>query len=97
MGWQESPAVWEVPANERNALVKVFKGLIDYTIEHFQTEERYFEELSYPETNAHKKEQAEGALVISFELLDFLYDWLMKHTSESEVKFRIFLDRRDLR
>jgi hemerythrin len=96
---------------ERSLLAKVFDELIDYTIEHFQTEERYFAELSYPDERAHKKEHdelteqvadlqrrfAEGDLVISFELLDFLYDWLMKHTGDSDIKFRNFLNGRELR
>jgi hemerythrin len=93
---------------ERSALAHIFNELIDYTIDHFQTEERCFVELSYPESQAHKKEHddlteqvmklqsqfSEGDLVISFELLDFLYDWLMKHTSDSDIEFREFLDAR---
>ncbi len=39
-----------------------------------------------------KSQFDEGGLVVSFELLDFLYDWLMKHTSDSDIKFRRFLD-----
>ena len=94
---------------ERSTLANIFNELIDYTINHFQTEERYFVNLSYPDSQAHKKEHddlteqvvklqsqfAEGDLVISFELLDFLYDWLMKHTSDSDIKFRRFLEERD--
>lgn len=94
--------------SERGALAKVFNELIDYTIYHFQTEERCFAELAYPDARVHKKEHdeltaqvvalqsqfVEGDLVISFELLDFLYDWLMKHTSDSDIKFRKFLDGR---
>ena len=94
---------------ERSTLANIFNELIDYTIYHFQTEERYFVDLAYPDAQAHKKEHddlteqvvklqsqfAEGDLVISFELLDFLYDWLMKHTSDSDIKFRRFLEGRD--
>jgi hemerythrin len=95
--------------SERSTLARIFNELIDYTINHFQTEERYFADLAYPDAQAHKREHdelteqvvrlqgqfAEGDLVISFELLDFLYDWLMKHTSDSDVRFRIFLDGLD--
>jgi hemerythrin len=91
---------------ERGALAKVFNELIDYTIYHFQTEEGYFARLGYPEADAHKREHddlaaqvlrlqeqfAEGDLVISFELLDFLYDWLMKHTGDTDLKFKRFLN-----
>lgn len=91
---------------ERSALALIFDELIDYTITHFQTEERYFAELDYPDAAAHKKEHddltaqvvrlhgqfVDGDLVISFELLDFLYDWLMTHTGDSDIKFKKFLD-----
>ena len=94
---------------ERSTLAHIFNELIDYTIDHFQTEERYFVNLSYPDSQPHKKEHddlteqvvklqsqfAEGDLVISFELLDFLYDWLMKHTSDSDIKFKRFLEERE--
>lgn len=91
---------------ERSVLARVFGELIDYTIIHFRTEERYFAELAYPDAAAHKAEHDDltmqvlrlhsrfenGDLVISFELLDFLYDWLMRHTGETDLKFRAFLD-----
>jgi hemerythrin len=94
---------------ERSALAHVFNELIDYTIYHFRTEEGYFAALAYPDAPAHKKEHddltaqvlalqsqfVEGDLVISFELLDFLYDWLMNHTSDSDLKFKKFLDNRN--
>lgn len=94
---------------ERSALTRVFNELIDYTIEHFQTEERSFAALAYPDALTHKKEHddltaqvvklqnqfVEGDLVISFELLDFLHDWLMNHTSDSDIKFKRFLDTRE--
>jgi hemerythrin len=94
---------------ERSALARIFNELIDYTIYHFKTEEGYFSVLAYPDSAAHKKEHddlteqavklqsqfSEGDLVISFELLDFLYDWLMKHTSDSDIKFKKFLEGRD--
>lgn len=91
---------------ERSALARIFDELIDYTIYHFQTEERYFAELDYPDAATHKREHddltrqvvklheqfVEGDLVISFELLDFLYDWLMTHTGDSDIKFKSYLN-----
>lgn len=94
---------------ERSVLARVFDELIDYTIYHFQTEERYFASLAYPEAGTHKTEHddltaqvvklqsqfIDGDLVISFELLDFLYDWLMTHTGNSDIAFKKFLDERN--
>ncbi|MBP7654136.1 hemerythrin family protein [Candidatus Dependentiae bacterium] len=90
---------------EQGALAKILISLIDYTVEHFETEEKYFAKYSYPDTEAHKKEHVDltqkaidlqqqfkdGNLTISFDLLDFLYDWLTTHTSESDKKFSEFL------
>ena len=90
---------------EQGTLAKILVSLIDYTVEHFETEEKYFAEYSYPHTAEHKNEHIkltqaaielqekfkEGNLTISFDLLDFLYDWLTTHTSDSDKKFSDFL------
>ncbi len=90
---------------EQGVLAEVFNLLIDYTVEHFETEENYFTQCSYPDTDAHKKEHNDltqkaielqqefksGNLTISFDLLDFLYDWLMEHTSNQDKKFASYL------
>lgn len=90
---------------EQGTIAKILISLIDYTVEHFETEEQYFALNSYPDIEEHKKEHVEltqkaielqqqfkdGNLTISFELLDFLYDWLTNHTSNSDKKFSNFL------
>ena len=90
---------------ERRTLAIGFSGMIDYTVEHFHTEERLFSATNYPDAAAHKKEHdeltetavklqqqfSEGNLVISFDLLNFLYDWLMNHTSGSDKAFGAYL------
>lgn len=90
---------------EQSQLTQIFDSLIDYTVSHFDTEEKYFKTYSYPGTDEHKKEHKEltekalelqsayreGNLTISFDLLDFLYDWLKDHTSDSDKKFADFL------
>lgn len=90
---------------EQAQITQIFDSLIDYTVLHFDTEEKYFKEYDYPGTDDHKKEHKdltekalelqreyrEGALTISFDLLDFLYDWLKDHTSDSDKKFAEFL------
>ncbi|WP_432738534.1 bacteriohemerythrin [Maridesulfovibrio sp. FT414] len=68
--------------------------LIDYTVEHFATEERLFLQTGFPGYEEHKRvhDDLTGKAVdiqdefrndnatISFELLDFLHQWLTEHT-----------------
>jgi hemerythrin len=75
------------------ALAGTIESLIDYTRIHFREEERRFESSAYPNTEAHKKQHrdfvdkvtdfqegfAEGRLMLSLDVMDFLSDWLVKH------------------
>ena len=79
---------------ERSTLGGIFDELIEYTVEHFNTEERLFIAHTYPGYDEHKLEHdrltgqavelqnqfREGSATISFEVLDFLHDWLVQHT-----------------
>lgn len=90
-----------VRGEEQNALAEVLEELIAYTVYHFETEEKLFKEYSYPDYELHKgqhddltkqvlelQEQFELKVVsITFEVMDFLSDWLKKHTTESDLKF----------
>jgi hemerythrin len=94
-----------VTGEERTTLAEILDELIDYTVEHFQTEEKLFEEHNYPEYDMHKKEHddltkkvlelqtqfGEGSATISFEVLDFLNDWLLNHTLHSDQKYSLYL------
>ncbi len=83
--------------------------LFDFTLEHFETEEQLFQKLSYPGFAEQKKEHDEltvkvielqkkaetGDLTISFDILDFLYDWLLNHTTTIDKKFAEFLKNKN--
>ncbi|WP_027720148.1 bacteriohemerythrin [Maridesulfovibrio zosterae] len=72
----------------------ILDELIDYTVEHFATEEKLFLETGFSGYENHKKvhddltsqavdiqnEFRNDNATISFELLDFLNDWLTTHT-----------------
>lgn len=90
---------------EQSALATVLDELIEYTVYHFDTEEQLFAEYAFPGAPEHKAEHdkltgqavelqqrmQEGETAISFEVLDFLYDWLMDHTIGLDSEFGAFL------
>ncbi len=90
---------------EQSALDKVLAELIEYTVYHFNSEEKLLKENNYPELDIHKQEHDEltrkvielqtkfrdGSATISFEVLDFLSDWLTKHTMGSDQRYAAFI------
>lgn len=99
-----------VEGAERTALGQVLNELIDYTVYHFRTEEVLFKEHNFPLLNAHKREHdaltkqvlelqaqfEEGSATISYEVLDFLHDWLVTHMAGSDRAFLYFLETSEL-
>ncbi len=89
----------------KKVLADILTRLADYTVYHFKTEEHYFEKFGYPQTDIHKqihknlvekvisfKEQFEkGGSTISYELLNFLKDWLINHIGKTDMQYVPFL------
>lgn len=83
------------------ALFTLIGKLVNYTQYHFSTEEKYFEQFSYPGTKEHteehrkftakvldvKKKVEEGRLVISTEITSFLKNWLSHHIKEVDKAY----------
>ena len=90
--------------DDQSTAGKVLDELVDYTVEHFATEERLFLAHQYPRYEEHKKEHdeltrqaleiqekfREKEITVTFALLDFLSDWLKNHTTDSDMKFARF-------
>ncbi len=82
-------------------LVQIFDKLINFAIEHFTTEEKYFDIFNYENSKYHKekhqkfksqildfqKKIGENKLKLSFELADFLEDWLVDHLMNEDQKY----------
>ena len=97
-----------VEGKEQGELFAILDELIEYTVVHFQTEERLFKEHGYPGYDEHKAVHDEltatavelqaklrdGSATLSFELLDFLHDWLMEHTLGLDQDMGPFLNAR---
>lgn len=76
--------------------------LVDYAVYHFATEEKYFDRFSFELTSEHKEEHElfkkriselnqkidNNELEISFELIDFLEDWIINHVTDSDQKYK---------
>jgi hemerythrin len=77
----------------------VFKELVEYANYHFSTEEKYFDIYNYEgkikHTESHnfykakinefiEKSKVESGTVISYQVLDFLEDWWMKHINNED-------------
>jgi hemerythrin len=93
---------------ERSALSQVLEELIDYTVYHFRSEEELFATHHYPQLEIHKQQHnalteqvlklqaefEEGSATISYEVLDFLHDWLTHHMASSDRGFLHYMEER---
>ncbi len=82
-------------------IVALIQKMADYTVYHFNTEEKYFADFNYKFTEEHKQAHAgfvskvldvqekirSGKLVVSFEITSFLRDWLREHIMGSDRKY----------
>ncbi|WP_020611976.1 bacteriohemerythrin [Sediminispirochaeta bajacaliforniensis] len=87
-------------------IAKVLDELVKYTVYHFSSEEKAFEQYDYPDTDKHKAEHQfftqkaidlqeqfqAGKLFISVDALNFLMDWVQNHILGSDAAYRSFFD-----
>ncbi len=95
---------------ERIVLKEILNKLVNYTITHFKTEENYFDQFTYPETEDHKKEHRDfvqkvsefkekfdyGDADLSYDIMKFLKDWLISHTNGVDKKYADFFHAKGL-
>ncbi|NOY83056.1 MAG: hemerythrin family protein [Kiritimatiellaeota bacterium] len=95
----------------KDVLEKTLSALSSYTVIHFKTEERYFDQFGYPDAAGHKrihdlfvqkisdfKEAFEkGRLGVSIEVMNFLRDWLKNHIMETDKRYSAFFNERGLK
>jgi hemerythrin len=80
---------------------ELLNSLVDYTIFHFQTEEKYFDLFDFSGKSEHKEEHRLlkeqvfsfqndfklGHKDLSYDLIDFLEDWLVNHLTGMDKKY----------
>ncbi len=90
-------------ANE--LISELIKKMKNYTVVHFATEERYFKQYNYPDFENHKREHQDfvdkvvdlekrfnsGKVILSFEITNFLKEWLINHIQGTDMKYTNFL------
>ncbi len=94
----------------KDVMGDILKNLIDYTANHFATEERLMTKHAYPDYLKHKKEHEQlvkqvinfqndfqnGKATISVEIMNFLKDWLYKHILGTDKKTGEFLNTKGI-
>ncbi len=89
----------------KQVMAKVLQKLVDYTVSHFSTEEKYMIKYNYQWYLPHKAEHRkfvekvtqfqqnynEGKAVLSLEIMSFLKDWLINHILSTDKKLGPFL------
>lgn len=86
---------------------KVLVELVNYSEEHFNSEEKLFDEYDFPGSEAHKAEHDKfiddvlafkkdfdaGKLFLSIKVMDFLKDWLLKHILATDKEYTEFFNK----
>ncbi|MFP5222499.1 MAG: bacteriohemerythrin [Acidobacteriota bacterium] len=91
----------------RGVMEKILDGLAEYTVYHFGTEEKFFDQFKYSETVQHKRLHEDlksqvvavigkfkvGQADVSMDLMNFLKDWLANHIIKTDKRYvKTFLD-----
>jgi hemerythrin len=93
-------AVGNVPM-DKVVVDRVFEKVTSYSIGHFKTEERYFLEFKYEGAQEHiaehekfkqkladlKERYLTHTMEASFDLADYLEDWLINHLAKMDKKY----------
>ncbi len=88
----------------------ILNSLAEYTVFHFEYEEKLFKEHKYPEYKAHKKNHEDlvktvlkfqkdflsGEAALTVDLMKFLTDWLKNHIMKTDMKYVPFLKKKGL-
>lgn len=95
----------------KDAVGMILAELTTYTVSHFSTEEKYFDQYGYPETLSHKQEHKnfigevaqfrkdfdDGRACVSFKVMNVLGDWLKNHILGSDKKYSSFFNTKGLK
>jgi len=87
--------------NSKDVTTQILNELTDFANYHFSTEEKYFKKFNYEDAENHikehrnfaekidfiKKKHINGQEEVSFELIDYLEDWLLEHLADYDQKY----------
>ncbi|UOD34290.1 bacteriohemerythrin [Deferribacteraceae bacterium V6Fe1] len=89
----------------QNEVESILNELVDYTVYHFDSEEKAFKQFNYPEYAEHRKihealksqvgkfinDLKSGRSSIGYNLMEFLKSWLLNHIKVEDKKYSKFL------
>ena len=95
----------------QSTLASLLDELAEYTVYHFNNEEKYFDRFRYAETAEHKRahEKLKGQVMefigqfksgraeVSMDLMDFLKDWLTSHIMKTDKRYVPFMKEHGIR
>jgi hemerythrin len=95
----------------KDILEKIIDELFAYAGGHFATEEKYFDQFKFPESNTHKDKHKEfvkkisefkngfdsGKVALTVEVMNFLKDWLRNHIQGTDKKYGPFFNEKGLK
>jgi methyl-accepting chemotaxis protein len=87
--------------NQKKQQKEVIRKLVEYTVWHFGNEEKIFKKIGYSDTPNHivqhekfidkmkkfEQEVKDGNAVVSFDIINFLKDWLINHILKIDTKY----------
>ena len=82
----------------------IINRLVEYSVYHFETEEKYFDKFGYPQTEQHKKIHSDfvkevtifrgqfenNEVMLTIEVLNFLSNWLREHILGEDMEYSDF-------
>jgi len=92
----------------KERMTELIRGLKDYAVYHFSTEEKYMEMYNFPGYKSHKSEHEifiekisgiseryeSCRLVVSLEITNFIKDWLTNHILGTDKKYsQLFIEK----
>jgi len=97
--------------DEKAVLKTILVELVAYAATHFRTEEKYFAQFGYPDTQNHKREHASfikrtAAFIEEFEVgkreltadvMDFLGEWWGEHILGADKRYSRFFNENGLK
>jgi len=95
----------------KQVLEGTLQELAAYAVYHFETEEKYMQQFSYPGYPKHKaahtafvkkvtdfqKDFADNRLGITLDLMNFLKDWVNNHIKETDKQYSALFNEKGLR
>lgn len=95
----------------QEAISSIVEQMFDYMETHFRTEEAYLQKFDYPALPSHQRQHEEfrakardlrqrvrqREFILSFEIVQFLSDWLQNHIMVADMKYSTLLAEKGVR